>query len=185
MTQELSDRADESQGPVTRRRVMAAGGALAGGLAATGLLAKSAAAATGGTAPLTTKTITLAQAQRIVQAAIQYTTDHSIAPMYVLVVDATGQPMASARMDNNLLASVDLVPARARTACMFGAATADLGTIVKDPGWIAAVTAAGMSLLPGGRPIVQDGVVIGAIAAGGAPSPAVDDQVAIAALKAL
>ncbi|MFC1407273.1 MULTISPECIES: heme-binding protein [Streptacidiphilus] len=170
---------------MTRRRVMAAGGVLAGGLAATGLLANTAVAAAGATAPVTTKTISLDQAHRIVQAAIQYTKEHSLPPMYVLVVDGVGQPTASARMDGNALASLDLVPAKAYTACRFGTATADLAAGVKDPGQIAALTAGGMSLLPGGRPIVQDGVVIGAIGAGGSINPAVDDQVAIAALKAL
>ena len=182
MTQEPSDHADESPAPMTRRRMLAAGGALAGGLAATGMLTQSAAAAT---ASLTTRTISLDQAQRIVQAAIHYTTKHSLPPMYVLIVDAVGQPTASVRMDGNALASLDLVAAKAYTASRFGTATADLAAAVKDPGQIAALTAGGMSLLPGGRPIVQDGVVIGAIGAGGSINPAVDDQVAVAALAAL
>ena len=105
--------------------------------------------------------------------------------MYVLVVDADGRPTASARMDNNALASVDLVPAKAYSACVLRTATADLDAGVKDPGQIATLTAAGMSLLPGGRPVIQDGVVIGAVSAGGSLDPAVDDQVAAAALKAL
>jgi glc operon protein GlcG len=185
MTQDLPDHADQTRGPVTRRRVMAAGGALAGGLAATGLLATDAAAATGGTAPLTTKTISLEQAHRIVQAAIQYTAEHSLPPMYVLVINAAGDPKASAVMDDNGRASIDLVPAKAHTALQFGTATADLAATVKDTGQIAALSAAGMSLLPGGRPIIQDGVVIGAIGTGGSLNPAVDDQVAAAALTAL
>ena len=72
-------------------------------------------------------------------------------------------------------ASVALVPAKARTARAFRAATADLATGVTDPARIASFTAAGFSLLGGGRPVVEDDQVIGAIGVGGG-SPAQDDE---------
>jgi glc operon protein GlcG len=185
MKQEPSDQAGEGRTAMTRRTALASAGVLGGGLAVSGLLAGSAEAATGGPALLTTKSITLEQAQRIIQAAIKYTTDHSLPPMYVLVVNGAGEPKASAVMDNNALPAIDLVPAKAHTALRFGTATVDLAATFKDTGRIAALTAVGFSLFPGGRPVIQDGVVIGAIGVGGSTNPLVDDQVAVAALKAL
>jgi glc operon protein GlcG len=175
--------------PVTRRQVLAYGGAVAG-VAAAGTLAAAAPAsaaeqaeAAGGS--LASRTISLAQANRIVAAGIQYVRDHPpLPPMFVLVVDAAGDEKSSRRMDGNGPASVTLVPIKARTSVAFRAATADLAARTVDPARSASFTAAGFSLLGGGRPVVEDGVVIGAVAVGGG-SPEQDDEVAQAALRAL
>lgn len=87
-------------------------------------------------------------------------------------------------MDGNGLASVALVPVKARTSIAFRAATADLAMRTTDPGRIAFFTLAGFSLLGGGRPILENGAVIGAVAGGGG-TPEQDDEVAGAALRSL
>ena len=136
-----------------------------------------------GSIPL--RSVSLAQANRIVAAAVAYVRNHSgIPPMYVLVVDVCGDEKASRRMDGNGPASVTLVPIKARTAVSFRAATADLAARTTDPGRIASLTTAGFSLLGGGRPIMENGAVIGAVAVGGG-TPEQDDEVAAAALRVL
>ncbi|WP_327699866.1 MULTISPECIES: GlcG/HbpS family heme-binding protein [unclassified Streptomyces] len=168
----------------TRRGVLGMAGAVAGGVALSQMLADSASAATGSSGSIATRTISLAQAQRLIEAAVRYVRDHSLPPMFVLVVDSAGETKASLRMDNNSSAAVMLVPAKAHTARTFRTATADLATNIKDPGQIASFVASGCSLLPGGRPIFENGQFIGALGAGGG-TPAQDDEVARAALGAL
>ena len=104
--------------------------------------------------------------------------------MFVLVVDDCADEKASKRMDGNGPASVTLVPIKARTAVAFRTATADLAARTTDPARIASFTTAGFSLLGGGRPIVENGATIGAVAVGGG-TPEQDDEVARAALRGL
>ena len=168
---------------MSRRRALGYGGAIVAGAAASQLAAGTAAAAGGGSDVM--RTISLAQANRIIAAGVQHVKQHAgFPPMFILVVDACGDEKASRRMDGNSPAAVALVPPKARTAIAFRQPTINLSSGVTDPGRIASFTAAGFSLLGGGRPILEDGMVIGAIAVGGG-SPEQDDQVAVAALEAL
>lgn len=178
--------AEESSNTLaTRRGMLGVAGAVAGGLAFSQLLADGASAAPAAGGSIATRTISLAQAQRLAEAAIRYVRDHSaLPPMYVLVVDSAGEAKASLRMDNNSSAAVALVPAKAQTSRTFRSATADLASRIKDPGQIASLVASGGSLLAGGRPIFENGQLLGAIAVGGG-TPEQDDEVARAALKAL
>ncbi|MFF4031587.1 heme-binding protein [Streptomyces sviceus] len=169
----------------TRRGMMGMAGAVAGGLAVSQMAAGSASAATGTSGSTATRTISLAQAQRLTEAAIRYVRAHSaLPPMYVLVVDSAGEAKASLRMDNNSSAAAALVPQKVHTARTYRAATADLASNIKDPAQIASHVANGASLLSGGRPIFENGQFIGALAVGGG-TPAQDDEVARAALAAL
>jgi len=102
--------------------------------------------------------------------------------MYLVVVDESGQEVASARIDNNSRASLTLVPIKARTAAAFRTATADLAARTTDAARTASFTTAGFSLLAGGRPISLRGVVVGALGVGGG-TPEQDDAVAQAALR--
>lgn len=131
------------------------------------------------------RTASLLQADRVAQAAVDYVQDHpGLPPVFVLVVDAAGNDKASRRMDGNGAAAVAIVRLKAKTSLQVGMATADLATGMADAAGIASFTAAGFVLLGGGRPIVEDGYVIGAVAVGGG-SPAQDDEIAQAALLAL
>ena len=169
----------------TRRGMLGIAGAVAGGLAVSQMAAGSASAATAKGGSIATRTISLAQAQRLAEAAVRYVRDHpALPPMYVVVVDSAGEAKASLRMDNNSTAAAELVPHKAHTARTYRTATADLASNIKDPGQIASLVAAGASLLAGGRPIFENSQFIGALAVGGG-TPAQDDEVARAALAAL
>lgn len=172
---------------LTRRRALGYGGALAAGAAMSQLGAEAAFAREGrsGNDSIAMRTISLEQAERIVAAGVRYVRRHpNIPPMFILVVDACGDEKASRRMDGNGAASVVLVPIKAHTSRSFRAATADLAARTTDPARIASFTSAGFSLLGGGRPIFEHGMLIGAVAAGGG-TPEQDDEVAQAALRAL
>jgi uncharacterized protein GlcG (DUF336 family) len=180
-----------TNGHLTRRQALGYGGAAAATVAAASMLASSPASAAetdddersrGGSTVL--RSVSLAQANRIAAAAVRYVRENDLPPMYVLVVDVAGNEKASRRMDGNGIASLALVPAKARTALGFRAVTLEFGAGTTDPGRIASFTTAGFSLLGGGRPIVEDEVLIGAVAVGGG-SPEQDDEVAAAALAEL
>ncbi|MGA8211568.1 MAG: heme-binding protein [Nocardioidaceae bacterium] len=155
------------------------------GAAALPLVAEPALAKEPGGSSAAMPSVTLAAADSIVDAAVRYVeqTD-GIPPMFILVVDACGDVKASRRMEGNGPASVSLVPAKAHTSRSFRAPTADLAARTTDPARIASFIGAGFSLLGGGRPIVVDGAVVGAVGVGGG-SPEQDDEVAQAALRAL
>jgi glc operon protein GlcG len=182
------DQKAAEQDGVSRRRALGYGGAVVGGVAASSLLgAGSADASSGGghSGSVPARSVSLDQANRIISAAIRYVQTHQgIPPMFVLVVDECGNEKASRRMDGNGPASVTLVPIKARTAVAFRTATADLGARTTDPARIASFTTAGFSLLGGGRPITENGIVIGAVGVGGG-TPEQDDEVARAALRGL
>ncbi len=182
MEAENDSTATEHDG-LSRRRALGYGGAIVAGAAASQLVAGGASAA-GGSGSLPMRTISLAQANRIIAAAVQYVRQQDLPAMFVMVVDACGDEKASRRMDGNGPASVSLVPAKVRTAIAFRRSTAELAAGTTDPARIASFVGAGFSLLGGGRPIVEDDMVIGAIGVGGG-SPEQDDAVAAAALEAL
>jgi len=167
---------------LSRRRALGYGGAIVAGAAASQLIADSAAAAEQGSEDM--RSITLAQANRIIAAGVQFVKKNNLPPMFLFVVDACGEEKASRRMDGNSPAAVALVPPKARTARAFRTPTAQLAQGTTDPARIASFVAAGFSLLGGGRPIVEGDMVIGAIGVGGG-SPDQDDQVAAAAIEAL
>ncbi len=180
-----------TNGQLTRRQALGYGSAAAATVAAASMLATAPASAAetdddersrGGSTVL--RSVSLAQANRIAAAAVRYVRDNDLPPMYVLVVDVAGNEKASRRMDGNGIASLALVPGKARSALGFRTSTLAFGAGVTDAGRIASFTTAGFSLLGGGRPIFEDEVLIGAVAVGGG-TPEEDDQVAEAALAEL
>lgn len=179
-------RSEGGRDGVTRRKALGYGGALAAGVAVSQLAAgeaSAAEAASGGS--LAMRSISLRQAERVIAAGVRYVNQHKDIPdMFLLVVDASGDEKASRRMDQNGPASVVLVPIKAHTARSFRTATADLAARTTDPARIASFTAAGFSLLGGGRPIFEGTLLIGAIGVGGG-TPEQDDEVAAAALRGL
>lgn len=183
--QETRDEAGERS--VSRRQALTFAGAAAAGAVATGMAATPAAAresSGAGKSVASFSSVTLAGAQRIVKAGVDYVRAHSgIPPMFILVVDASGDEKASGRMDGNSPASPVLVPIKARTALAFRTSTATLASRTTDPARIASFTTAGFSLLGGGVPIVVDGVVVGAVGVGGG-TPEQDDEVARNAINA-
>jgi glc operon protein GlcG len=175
---------NEETGGLNRRQALGWAGAVAAGAVGASVLTAPAAAAKesgGRNGVLPMATIGLELAKKVVQAGVKYSQDNGF-KMFVLVVDACGDEKASARMDDAAPASTVLVPIKARTAIDFRSPTIDFAEA--PAGVIASFTTAGYSVLGGGRPIVVDDMVIGAVGVGGG-SGEEDDQVAQAAIAAV
>jgi glc operon protein GlcG len=102
----------------------------------------------------------------------------------IAVVDDGGWVILLERMDNPAYtASVELAPAKARTAALFKKPTQALEEAI-NRGRIAAVTARDFTEMQGGLPIIVDGQVIGGIGAS-FDTPQHDLEIAEAGLAAL
>jgi uncharacterized protein GlcG (DUF336 family) len=98
-------------------------------------------------------------------------------PFTIVVIDTTALPVAQRRMDGAALASVETSLAKARTALLFAQPTAAI-----QPGaplfTIETSTTAPLAFVPGGVPLADaEGVVVGAVGAGGG-TPDQDHEVA-------
>lgn len=157
---------------MTRRRLMAAGAgaaALVGVAAGSNLVAAQDAAtpaAGGGTA--STLVITVDGAWAVVQAAMAKATEIGV-PTVAVVVDSAGTMKAMARMDGTPISSLDLATSKAFTAASFHAPTDQLGPAMSaDPVIMASLLKSpGVTLLPGGTPLLVDGVLVGAVGCSG------------------
>ncbi len=109
-------------------------------------------------------------------------------PYTISVVDGAGLLVAARRMDGAAIASIDTSLAKARTAVLFGAATADLAAAAASGAPLMTIetsTTVRLAFVAGGVPIMDSaGVVIGAVGAGGG-TPAQDHDVAVAAVAAV
>ena len=109
-------------------------------------------------------------------------------PFTVTVVDGAGLLVEATRMDGAAIASIETSFAKARTSAFFGAATADLAGAVRGDGPLVTIetaTTGPLAFVGGAVPITDaDGVVIGAVGAGGG-TPDQDHVVALAALAAI
>ena len=117
---------------LTRRQALGYGGAAAATAATGSLLAATPASAQdvegddaaelesdggSGRRSVRLRSVSLAQANRIVAAGVRFVRDREdLPPMFILVVDVCGDEKASRRMDGNGAASVALVPAKAHTS---------------------------------------------------------------------
>ena len=109
-------------------------------------------------------------------------------PYTVTVVDGAGLLVLARRMDGAAIASIDTSLAKARTAVLFGAATADLAGAAANGAPLMTIetsTTVPLAFVAGGVPITDAaGVVIGAVGAGGG-TPAQDHDVAVAGVAAV
>lgn len=89
--------------------------------------------------------------------------------MNIAVVDETGVLRAFARQDGAWLGSVDIAQRKANTAWLFNMPTGVLGTLSQPGGslWGIEHSNGGLITFPGGVPIVEDGITIGAIGVSG------------------
>ncbi len=126
-------------------------------------------------------------ADKAIDAALVKVQDIGV-PYTVTVVDGAGLLVLARRMDGAAIASIDTSLAKARTAVLFGAATADLaGAAASGAPLMTIETSATVPLafVAGGVPIANaGGVIIGAVGAGGG-TPAQDHDVATAAVAAV
>ena len=123
--------------------------------------------------------ITLAQAQKIVEAAHQKALEMNV-KMNIAVVDAGANLKAFIRMDNAWLGSIDISVKKAKTARFFDMPTGELGKI-SQPGeslYQIEVSNGGLITFPGGIPLKnENGTIIGAIGVSGST---VEDDHAVA-----
>jgi glc operon protein GlcG len=135
-------------------------------------------------AQLTEKKVLTLEAARKMVAAAEAAADVAHLRGVIAVCDDGGWPILIERMDNAAYtASVELAPAKARTAALFKKPTAALESAINQ-GRIAAVTARDFIEMQGGLPIVVDGQVIGGIGAS-FDTPEHDVAIAQAGLAAL
>lgn len=130
--------------------------------------------------------ITLMQAQKAVQAALEKATDMKV-KMNIAVVDAGANLIAFARQEGAWLGSIDIAIKKAKTARFFDMPTADLGKLSQpgEPLYGIEVTNQGLVSFGGGLPIKnKEGEIIGAIGVSGGAVPE-DVKVAQAGVDAL
>jgi glc operon protein GlcG len=125
--------------------------------------------------------LTLAAAQSVVQAAERYAAEKGW-PAAISVVDDGGWPLLTERMDGApVTVGPQLAQGKARTAALFKRSSGDLENAI-NKGRQAAITA-GFTMMQGGRPLVVQGQVVGAVGIS-ADTPLHDDEIAQAALRA-
>lgn len=122
----------------------------------------------------------LEAARSITERAIDKVAEVGI-PYTITILDGSGNLVLSTRMDGAALASLETSVAKARTAIYFGTATKDLAAAVASGQPLATIETSmhtTLAFVSGGVPIKdKNGVVIGAIGAGGA-APDQDHMVA-------
>ncbi len=130
--------------------------------------------------------LTLAQAQKVLQAALVKATAQGV-PMNIAIVDAGGNLKAFARQDGAFLGSIDISTKKAKTARYFNMPTSAL-TAAAQPGqelYGIEVSNNGLVVFSGGELLVNaDNVIIGAIGVSGG-TVAEDTNVAKAGVAGL
>jgi uncharacterized protein GlcG (DUF336 family) len=113
--------------------------------------------------------VTLADARRVIAAAEAKAADIG-QPMNIAVVDAGGNLVAHARMDNAWIGSVDISIKKAWTARAFDIETGDLGKQSQSGDQFFGIHASNdgrVMIFAGGIPLKRDGQVVGAIGVSG------------------
>src|ERR1700722_19463438 len=132
------------------------------------------------TADLPTRHVLTLQAAKLVIATAEAEASQKGWPCVVAVTDSAGYLIALDRMDDSpMLASVELAPAKARTAALFRKPSKALEDAI-HAGRTAAVTA-GYVEMSGGLPLIVNGEIVGAI---GVSSAQPDGDTAISAAGA-
>jgi uncharacterized protein GlcG (DUF336 family) len=119
--------------------------------------------------PISTKDISLDQAQAVVAAAMKKA-EQIGAKMNIAVVDAGGNLKAFARMNGAWLGSIDISQKKAKTARFFDMNTGEVGKLSQpgEPLYMIEVSNQGLITFPGGVPLkANDGTVIGGVGVSG------------------
>lgn len=128
--------------------------------------------------------ITLEEARRVMDAAEAEARANSW-PMVIAIVDTAGLLVMFHRMDNTQTGSVDIGPAKARTAALYKRPSKAFEDAIANGGiGLRMLSMTHVMPLEGGLPILRDGAIIGGIGVSGMTSPQ-DAQVARAGLAAL
>ncbi len=111
------------------------------------------------------ETITLEEAQRVIDSAAQKATEIG-QPMNIAVVDAGGNLKAHVRMDGASIGSITVAINKAYTSIAFQCQSGDLQEATRPHGPIYGLSDAHggrIVVFPGGIPLVRDGRIMGAI----------------------
>lgn len=129
--------------------------------------------------PVSLSHVSLAEAERVIDAAVARAAEVGIA-VAAVVLDGSGRLVAARRMDGSPLMAVDMATGKAYTAAGMGAPTEvwDEATAA-NPGFGGAITSVpGFTPFGGGKPLLVDGRIAGAVGISGGT---VDQDVDIAA----
>ena len=125
--------------------------------------------------------VTLAQARSIVDAAHNASRAKNFTMAFAVVLPS-GEPILLEVMDGTQSGSIDIAPAKARTAARFRRPTKAFADAVAG-GNLGALTLDGVVAVEGGVPIIVSGKVVGALGVSGGTSQQ-DGEIAAAALAA-
>lgn len=127
--------------------------------------------------------ITLAQATKVIAAAIQKSTELGV-KMNIAVVDAGTNLVAFSKMDDAWLGSIDISQKKARTARYFNMDTGKIGALSQPGGPLYHIehSNGGLITFPGGVLIIDNnGNILGAVGVSGST---VEDDHAVAVVGA-
>jgi uncharacterized protein GlcG (DUF336 family) len=132
--------------------------------------------------------LTLAQANQIIAAALQRSTDSGYQPMAVVVLDAAGHTKSAQRQDGASMFRIDIASGKAWASIAMGAASRVLTQRAKDlPAFFGALasTGHGKFIPQTGAVLIKDagGRVIGAAGASGGSGDE-DEAICIAGIQA-
>ena len=131
--------------------------------------------------------LTLAQANQIIAAALQRSTDSGYQPMAVVVLDAAGHTKSAQRQDGASMFRIDIASGKAWASIAMGAASRVLTQRAKDlPAFFGALasTGNGKFIPQTGAVLIKDGEgrVIGAAGASGGTGDE-DEAICIAGIE--
>ena len=130
----------------------------------------------------TQRVLKLESAQRLANVALRTCAKKGF-PVTVTVVDRDGITLATLRSEDATGATVPVALGKAYAAAGFQSPTSGLQEAAKtQPGFI---SLPGFVILPGGEPIRIGTQLVGGVGVSGAPSGDIDDQCAMAGLKAI
>jgi glc operon protein GlcG len=131
--------------------------------------------------------LTLDGARRVLAAAVAHAKSVNAPGSAIAVVDRGGYVLALERLDGTFPAGSDISIGKARTAVRFQRPTRVFEEIIRSgrTPMIALNELVGFTPLMGGVPIEMDGMIVGAVGVSGAASAQQDEEIAVAASKAL
>nr|HET7858793.1 heme-binding protein [Caldimonas sp.] len=132
--------------------------------------------------------LTLAQANQIIAAALQRSTDSGYQPMAVVVVDAAGHVRSAQRQDGASMFRIDIASGKAWASVAMGVASRVLTQRAKDlPAFFGALASTGQGrFIPQtGAVLIKDGDgrIVGAAGASGGTGDE-DEAICIAGIQA-
>ncbi len=130
---------------------------------------------------LSTKSISLDAAKKIVAEAVAYAKANNAPGGAIAVVDAGGSLVYLERLDNTFAAASEVATKKANTAALFKAPSSKLENSIN--GGRQALITVGHTFLQGGIPIIYQGQVIGAVGVSGSASAQQDEDMAVAGAK--